>query len=163
MKREFGLIGVLIIGLAVAHDGLFAQTDASIGTWRLNLVKSSYNPGPAPKSNTVTIEPSGDGVKVTAKGVDGEGKPTGVSYTTAYDGKDIPVSLTGSEDYDAISVKRLDARKVEGFRKKGGRVVQTYSRVVSKDGDTMTITTTGTNAAGQRVINVAVYDKVPRR
>jgi len=38
-------------------------------------------------------------------------------------------------------------------------VVQTYSRVVSQDGKTMTITTTGTNAKGQKTSNVAVFEK----
>jgi hypothetical protein len=37
--------------------------------------------------------------------------------------------------------------------------VQTYTRVVSKDGKTMTITTTGTNAKGEKLHNVAVYEK----
>ena len=32
-----------------------AQSDPSVGTWKLNLTKSKYSPGPLPKSNTVTI------------------------------------------------------------------------------------------------------------
>jgi len=38
-------------------------------------------------------------------------------------------------------------------------VVQTCSRVVSQDGKTMTINTTGTNAKGQKINNVAVFEK----
>jgi hypothetical protein len=44
-------------------------------------------------------------------------------------------------------------------RKKAGKQVQTYSRVVSKDGKTMTVTVKGTNAKGQTINNVSVYEK----
>jgi hypothetical protein len=153
-------VGVLFIGALVifSHSG-FAQADPAVGTWELNVAKSKYDPGPAPKSSTLTIEAAGQGAKVTAKGIDAAGNPTGSQYTTAYDGKDVPVTLTGSQDYDTVSFKRTDARTIEGTRKKAGKVVQTYSRVVSEDGKTMTITTKGTNAKGQTVHNVTVYEK----
>ena len=35
----------------------------------------------------------------------------------------------------------------------------TARRVVSKDGKTMTLTITGANAKGQKVKNIAVYEK----
>jgi len=42
---------------------------------------------------------------------------------------------------------------------KGGKAVQTFIRVVSKDGKTMTVTIKGTNAQGQAVNNVVVFEK----
>ena len=45
-----------------------AQADPAIGTWKLNLAKSKYVPGPAPKSNTITITAAGAGFHVVAKG-----------------------------------------------------------------------------------------------
>jgi len=153
-------VGLLLSGVIVALDeSSAAQADPAVGTWQLNLAKSKYDPGPPPKSNTVTIEAAGQGSKVTAKGVDAAGNPTGTQYATQYDGKDSPVTLTGSQDYDAVAFKRVDPRRVEGSRKKAGKVVQTYSRVVSQDGKTMTITTSGTDAKGQKVHNVVVYEK----
>ena len=44
-------------------------------------------------------------------------------------------------------------------RRKAGKVVQTARRVVSADGKTMTITTTGVNETGDRINNVGVFDK----
>jgi hypothetical protein len=38
-------------------------------------------------------------------------------------------------------------------------VVQTTTRVVSKDGETLTLTVKGTNAKGQTVNDVLVFDK----
>ena len=77
-------------------------------------------------------------------------------YTYGLDGKDYPV--TGTADYDSVALKR-SGNTIEGTRKKAGAVVQTYKRVISQDGKTMTVTTAGTNAQGQKFNNVAVYEK----
>ena len=60
---------------------------------------------------------------------------------------------------DTIALKRIDARTVDVINKKAGKVVQTSRGVVSKDGKMMTVTTKGTNASGQPVLNVTVLDK----
>ena len=136
-----------------------AQTDPSDGTWELNIAKSKYSPGPGPKSNTVVIQVAGDVVTVTTKGVAPDGSPTSSSYSSKLDGSDTPVKLTGPQDYDTIALKRINATRVEGTRKLEGKVVQTYTSEVSNDGKTMTVTTTGTNAKGEKVNNVAVSEK----
>jgi len=157
--RVFVVVVVSMLGQLVGSEVAQAQNDAVIGTWKLNVAKSKYDPGPAPKGSTLTFEVAGDGIKVTAKGQDAEGKPTGTQYTAKYDGKDHPITLTGSQDFDSIALKRVDAFKAEGTRKKAGKVVQTYTRVVSPDGKVLTLTVKGTNAKGQAVSNVIVYDK----
>jgi hypothetical protein len=60
------------------------------GTWKLNVAKSKYSPGPAPQSNTVKFEAIAGGVKLTADGVDSQGKKTHNEYTAKFDGKDNP-------------------------------------------------------------------------
>jgi hypothetical protein len=64
---------------AVVCAPAFAQTNPAVGTWKLNVEKSKYNPGPAPKSLTRTLETQGDNVKYTFDGVSAEG--TGVAYS----------------------------------------------------------------------------------
>jgi hypothetical protein len=135
----------------------FAQGNPFVGTWVLNVARSKYSPGPPPKEQTVIYEAAGQGIKVTAKGTDAAGKPTTTVFTASYDGKDYAV--TGNPDYDATSMKRIDANTVELSRKRAGKVVQTATNVVSKDGKTRTITVTGVNAQGQKINNVQVYDK----
>src|SRR5215475_14454944 len=85
----------------------FAQTDPFIGTWKLNLAKSKFSPGPPPKSQTVTYEAVGQGYKIAVKGTDAEGKTFEYQFTANYDGKDYPV--TGNPDWDTIAFKRFDA------------------------------------------------------
>ena len=103
------------------------------------------------------IEASGQGETATTEGVNAEGAATKVEYTAQFDGKDYP--LTGSQTADKTSLKRIDARTIERTDKKGEKVVATSSRVVSEDGKTMTVTTTGTNAQGQAMNNVTVWEK----
>jgi hypothetical protein len=153
-----GVVAVLAVCLvAMSPLSGFAQTDPLIGTWKLNLAKSKFSPGPPPKSQTVTYEAVGQGVKVTVKGTDAEGKPIDTQYTGNYDGKDYPV--TGNPNWDTISLKRIDAYTVEFTRKKAGKVVGTGTSVVSKDGKTRTITTEEINAKGEKISNTAVFEK----
>ncbi len=152
---------MLVLGavlLAVSVVGLWAQgVDPVIGTWELNIPKSQFSSGPAPKAQTRTYEAAGQGLKYTQKGVDAQGKPALVQFTANFDGKDYPMS--GSVDSDAIALKRIDAYTTEITQKKAGKVVITGTRVVSKDGKTMTITSKGTNAAGQTINNVLIFAK----
>jgi hypothetical protein len=76
----------------LVHGGASAQTDArSYGTWKLNVAKSKFSPGPAPKSLTVKWEAAGQGVRLTSEGVTADGKPMSGGYTANYDGKDYPM------------------------------------------------------------------------
>jgi hypothetical protein len=143
--------------VAIGAQSGFAQGDPLLGTWVLNVAKSKYTPGPPPKEQTTIFEAAGQGLKVTTNGIDSTGKPIMMTFTANYDGKDYPV--TGNPDWDMVSLKRINANTVEFTRKRAGKVVQTATGVVSKDGQTRTLTATGVNAQGQKIHNVAVYDK----
>ena len=150
----------IIFGTALAALGVHvaAQTaDPLIGTWELNVAKSKYNPGPAPKSETRTYVVVGQDISATTKGVDADGNPTSRQMTLNYDGKDRPA--TGSPDLDALSLKQIDAFTAEFTLKRAGKVVATGTRAISKDGKVMTITAKGTNAKGQAFNDVQVFDK----
>lgn len=148
----------LALAMFIVSVSLQAQQDPAIGTWKLNLAKSKYSPGPAPKSGTTKLEPYGkNGVKLTADGVDAQGKPTHIEWSAEPDGKDHPAK--GNPDADAVSLKRIDPNTAEATTKKGGKVMTTARWVFSKDGKTRTVTTKGTNAQGQTLNNVTVFDK----
>jgi hypothetical protein len=135
-----------------------APADPHVGTWKLNVAKSKYSPGPAPKEITMKIEAKGaNGYHLTQTGIDGAGKPIKVEFSANSDGKDNPI--TGVPNADTIAIKRVDANTWGVTQKKGGKEVMTVTSVVSKDGRTRTSTFKGTDAAGKPVNNVAVYDK----
>jgi hypothetical protein len=147
------MLGLLVLVVQSA----WAQSDPFIGTWKLNIAKSKFVPGPAPQSQTSVYEAAGQGVKVSTQGVNAAGQPTKTEFTANYDGKDYPV--TGNPDWDQTSLKRVNANTVEITRKRMGKVVQTGTNVVSADGKTRTVTMKGTNSKGEAVDTVSVYDK----
>src|SRR5437899_12905707 len=155
-KMLLAALGVVLVVADIVSVSAQAS-DPRIGTWKLNVAKSTYSPGPPPQSQTLKIEASAQGEKVTTDGINAAGAPITGQYTANYDGKDYP--LTGSQNADTVSLKRIDARTTVRTDKKGGKVAQTLRRVVSQDGKTMTVTTKGTNAEGQAVNNVAVFNK----
>jgi hypothetical protein len=127
-----------------------------MGTWKLNEAKSKFAPG-ASKNNSVVYEAVGDNVKATVDGTDGNGKPTHSEWTGKFDGKDYPVA--GDPASDTRSLKKIDDRTLELTVKKDGKVTLTGRIVVSADGKSRTLTTSGTDAKGKKVKNTAVYDK----
>ena len=148
-------LGVILVAAVAVVSAQGANL--RIGTWHLNVAKSTYSPGPAPKSQVLTIEAAGAGEKVTSESVSATGAKTVSVYTANYDGK--PYPITGSEIADAVTLKRVDANTSERTDSKGEKAVQTFIRVVSKDGKTMTVTIRGTNAQGQAVNNLVVFEK----
>ena len=132
--------------------------DPRTGTWQLNLAKSIYKPGPPPKSQTVRIEPSGQGERVRSEALNTNGTKVVTEYTAAFDGTDYP--LKGSLVANTVSLKRIDVRTTERVDKKDGHVMLVYKRVVSPDGKTMTVTVNGVNAQGQQVSNTVVFEKM---
>ena len=156
---RYAMFGLALVAFAATTTGVSAQSKepVGLGTWKLSVEKSKYSPGPPPKSNTVKFERAGDGVKVTAQGVAADGTPTATEYTANYDGKDVPIK--GSRVADTVALRRINDFTTERTDKKAGKVVQTITRVVAKDGKSSIVTTKGTNAKGEAVNNVVVYDK----
>ena len=135
-----------------------AQSDPQVGVWRLNVAKSTYSPGPAPKSATTRIEAAGASTKVVVDQVMTDGTTRHWEFTANYDGKGSAV--TGNNpDADMVARTRTDPNTVQTISKKGGKATTSQTSAVSSDGKTRTVTTTGVGANGQKVNNVAVYEK----
>ena len=150
-------LGVVVAFASAVAVTVSAQTGSEIGTWKLNVAKSTYSPGPAPKSITVVFAAAGQGVKVSAETVNADGSKLASVYTANYDGTDVP--FTGNPAIDTTSLKRINATTVERTDKKGGKVVGTITRVVSADGKSLTLNQKGTNAQGRAFSDVVVLDK----
>ena len=131
--------------------------DESLGTWKLNMAKSKFNPTAPVKSLTTTREAAEGGVKVTTTGEQADGTKVNSSYTAKYDGNESPV--TGSP-WDKISIKQVDSNTFTTATKKtGGKYKSTARTVISKDGKTMTTTSKGINAEGKPFNYTMVWDK----
>ena len=77
-----GVVGALGVVLGAGLVCVAAQaSNPRIGTWKLNVEKSKYSPGPAPQSLTMKIEAAGEGEKATTEGVNAAGTATKTEYT----------------------------------------------------------------------------------
>jgi hypothetical protein len=153
MKARATALGLVLCFVCVA--ACFAA-DAFIGTWKLNEAKSKFSPG-SPKNATVVYEAVGDEVKVTIDGTAGDGTPTHNVWTGKFDGKDYPV--TGDPNSDSRALKEINDHTLTFEVKKGGKVVTSGRIVLSADGKTRTVTTTGTDPKGNKISGTAIYDK----
>ena len=155
MKRLLTLFAVIF--LAMAAGGLvLAQSNPFVGTWKLNLAKSKFNPGPAPKSQTRTWAVDG---KVSAKGLNPTGKPVAYGYPVMGDGKHYPTTGAVPNSADTISSKRIDANTIEANFSRGGKPSDTTRFVVSKNRKVLTIAAKGTLPDGKLLDDLLVLDK----
>jgi hypothetical protein len=142
MKKTFGLL--ILCGLAlVAADSPF------VGTWKLNVAKSKFSPGPPLQSQTVTI---GTDNKVEVSGVDGKGQAVNWSYTFAPG----TATITGLPDASVIETRKGNT---VDHAWKMGKATQEGHGVISEDGKTMIYTLTGTDADGQKVSDRSLYER----
>ena len=127
-----------------------------IGTWRLNVAKSKYSPGPPLRSETRVYTKQADGVKGVVARVYGDGRAEKFDYMANF-GKDLMV--TGIDEYDSVTLRKVDDLTSDAVLSHAGTVYGVARRAISADGKTMTITF-DRKSSETPVHNVAVYDKV---
>jgi hypothetical protein len=143
MKKTIGLLLLCALTL-VAADNPF------IGTWKLDVVKSKFSPGPAPQSQTVVI---GADNKVEVSGMDDKGQAQSWSYMYT---PGAAATITGIPDASVTETRK--GNTVEHVWKIG-KGTQKGHGVVSKDGKTMIYTLKGTDGDGKKVDDRSVYEK----
>jgi hypothetical protein len=159
MNRLFSMLLVgAVLAIGTGATALAASApDPAIGTWTLNVARSRFSPGPAPQSATRTYAQTPDGIALTFSAVAADGTPTSGSSTFKYDGKDYPI--TGSPDYDTLSLKRINRTTVKSVLKKDGKVIGYTMRTITAHGKVLTLSSNGKDAKGTHFHQIAVYDK----
>jgi hypothetical protein len=159
MERKSTLIGInLALGLWLAGTLLAQAQEPLFGTWKMNVAKSKYSPGPVPKSNISKWESFEDGVKFTGDVVPVNGEPQHYESSGKFDGKDNPV-IGNNPDADTMAFSKIDARTYEVVSKKGGKRTITARIVVAADGKTRVSTQTGKSVAGETLKHTVIYEK----
>lgn len=130
--------------------------DPLIGTWKLNVMNSKFNPGPPPRSQTRTYEETPAGIRVTVTTTDSQGRKTTVEFPAIYDGKTYPVKGPGR--IDALALVTINNFQARATLKHAGNVIATADRTISEDGRVLTI---GYKEPDYEhpVDNVSVYEK----
>jgi hypothetical protein len=156
VRRSVLIAAVFAVVLSAAGRAADA-TDPLVGTWKLNLARSSFQPGPGPKGQLRIYRRSEDAEQLVSRGVGADGKPTLVQYTARYDDKDH--HMTGSSGGDQIQLKRVDALTTQSIQKRDGKAAIIATRTVSQDGRTLTVVTKGTTATGETIDATMVFDR----
>ncbi len=154
------LLKTMLVGAVLAVAGVAvgaAPADPVVGTWTLNVAKSTFNPGPALKSETRTYTQSDDGISVTVNGVRADGSALSQQSTFKYDNK--AYLWSGSTDNDTVSLKRVNGSTVTAVLMKAGKKVGTSTRTISGHGKVLTLSSKITGADGKANSNVLVFDK----
>lgn len=150
-----------LVGLAAASLCLTAQSQGEqvlLGTWQLDVTKSTYFPGPPPRSETRTYTADSQGVQGTIRRIHADGRAETIEYRADYDREQI---VTGTPAYDAITLKKIDDLTAESTLSHAGMVYGTARRAISADLNTLTITFQR-KTSDDTIRNVAVYRRVAK-
>jgi hypothetical protein len=156
MRKSLIVASLAVFSLIVLSSSILAAENW-LGTWKLDLAKSSFVPGPAPRSLMLKFERTKDGIQFFSGGVSADGTPTHTEYVSKFDGQEVPYH--GNPDADTSAPKKIDDNTYENVWKKDGKPTVTGKLVVSNNGKILTVTQTGTNAKGQKVNSTEVFDR----
>jgi len=152
---------VLTLGLLVFVIPQFAaaQNQLFVGTWKVNVAKSSYPRGAAPASETLRFESTGERVKVSLDGVNVQG-PYHSEATGKFDGVDVPVFATPARQASfTYAFSRIDDHTWEIVIKVNGERRILVHNVVADDGKTMRGISNAVTNQGKTAIEVVDYEK----
>jgi len=157
------LVAFLLAVSALQPGSTFAQSkdDPSLGSWKLNVAKSTFTPGPPIKGDTRSYEVNAAGwLIVTTETIQPDGTKTGVRFAAKFDGKAYPQIGRFAPTVTLITYEPVDTRTLKYTqRDSSGKVVSTNTRIVSADGKTMTIEQKSTDDSGRPVVNVELFER----
>jgi hypothetical protein len=159
MDRRSVAIGlVLALAAGFASPSVVLAADEWLGTWKLNVAKSTFNPPElAPKSQTIVWENVEGGLKTVIEEVNAQGKPVRMEYVAKLNNQD--QSWSASTEADTVVLQRLDDEYFQTTWKLKGEVMILGSTLVSKDRKTLTTTLYGKDTQGRKIGHVTVYDR----
>lgn len=176
--RRTSLIAVAALAGLLAAPLSQAQAQATdehpiVGSWSLNVEKSSFDPGQGPQGVRRVFGVDDEGFLVSVRvTLSQAGNPSFAMARARLDGGDYPVWTNGAlygfisngtQPTETASFEVVNARTLRLTQKNAEGAVAPLSPntwEVSSDGSTLTVTTTGTNPNGAQVRNVEVYDRV---
>ncbi|HUE64565.1 MAG TPA: hypothetical protein VMO78_09345 [Rhizomicrobium sp.] len=155
------IVSIMATGaiLVFAASAAVAAAHPAIGTWQLNLAKSTDESTDAsPKSETFTFADTGKGVTLTTRIVGADGKLTvNKGNPIKWDGMAHPD--TNGPDHDSITVTPAGAQTLEWAFTKKGASVRSGTLAVSRDGRMMTISGASMGAKGGKTYFNDVFER----
>ena len=142
--------------LAAAPDTRAQSASPFVGTWVLDLDRSAFTPAEfAPDAKTVALEMVGNQLKQMSRTTRGTGRnPVNeVTYTVGFDGNEVTIPASGVR----IMLKRIDDNTFERMARGDRGQMETSRWTVSSDRTTLTVTTEGSDAFGDKYSSTQVF------
>ncbi len=160
LKRLCGLLVVFFLCSATSNpraNQAPEQDHPLIGTWIQDVERSIYDPGPPPQSQTRTYARTPEGLKATVETVHADGTTSSFEYVATYEMFDPVIGARTVDDrtVDAIKLRRVRPNTDEAILRHAGREVGLLRRVVSEDGQLMTISL----RLGEDYTSLRIFDK----
>jgi hypothetical protein len=158
-KRTFAIVitGICFLTMTALNAGAWADRSA-VGTWKLDVAKSSYGNMPAPKfEQMVVTTDTAESVKWSLKGVGADGKSYISSYDGPTDGKFHP--MISSEGANSAAYTRTGSTLSWIVKDKNGSIIETGSGQLSPDGNTLRLSGAMQGPKGKSAF-VSVFDRV---
>jgi hypothetical protein len=134
--RNTAILTTLCLLILATVDGVAATGRSAVGTWKLDVAKSSYGTMPAPKfEKLVVMTDKPDTVKWLMTGASGDGKSYVASYDGPVDGNARPFG--NSDVGNTIAYSRTASGLQWVVKDKSGAVIETGASQLSADGNTL--------------------------
>jgi hypothetical protein len=171
-RLTFIIVALAIVGVSVRDRLVFAAPQEGktaqaaqhadepvmlLGSWRLNVAKSRYSPGPPVREETRVYTRTPEGIIGLVTRTYADGRMERYEYNANFGGERM---VTGNPDYDAVILRKLDEYTSAVTLTHAGSVYGVGRRAISPDGKTLTLTF-DRQSSENTVHNVAVYEKQP--
>ena len=145
--------------LVLGSIGSLWGADAFVGTWKMNVAKSTFAAGREVKEMTMTVSEQGDNALVAAVGSYRDGKPISTKYTVPIKGGTLNYSQGAPPAGTTIVAKRIDNNTIEFTVTMSGKQLAADRGVLSADGKTITLMRNGVDASGKPFKGTEVFNR----
>jgi hypothetical protein len=137
-----------------------AQTapDPFAGQWVLDLNKWEFDIDSQPKKQTLRFEGTAASARILIEGTNHRDEPIRIERNLQFGAAERPAN-DGGGAWDAVSDRRIDSLSIESTYRKAGKTVRTTRYTLSKDQQTLTILSSGTNPKGVAFKVTEVYQR----
>jgi len=143
----------LLFGVTVLLVAQTRHITPFTGTWKMDVDRSRFNPGPPFKSLIITFAPDGTRT-VELITADGQSHKAVLPWS---DGKEVSVTATQWEHATATS--KIQGKTFDDTWKERGKIVEQVHGVASSDGRSLTTTVDGTDGQGGHFHNQLTFEK----
>src|SRR5207237_7188790 len=128
MRKQFPVFLLLLLAAAVLAGAQSGHITPFTGTWKLNVAKSSFNPGPPFQSFTLTFKPDGTR-NLDLVRANGQSQKISLPWS---DGKEVTPAAAQAMDNTRV-ISKIQGNTVDDTWRQSGTIIEKVHGVVSPD------------------------------